>query len=148
MPALKNSRPKTRAVAVAAAGEDPDHHLVSNRGFWWVCCSINATPRTKEKLSFSLRTRCLTTARLRRDLFLQGLQSEGLEVRLRRSSSVALSALTPVSPERMAKPWKTRVAGVLERALAANAEVDEAAGDGEAPEDALLVGAGEKGQGR
>lgn len=100
------------------ADDDPDHHLVSNRGFWWVCCSINATPRTKEKLGFSLGTKCVLTARLRRDAFLRGLHHQGLEVRIRRHSTVALGAVRPVPPERAALSWQARVEEVLMQARA------------------------------
>lgn len=116
MSSQKLRRPKHRPT-LRLQPEDPDHHLVLNRSFWWVCCSINDTPRTKEKLGYSLRTKCLLTARLRRDIFLHGLQAEGLEVRLRRSSSVALTALRQVPPARLALSWKERVADVLATAL-------------------------------
>jgi len=119
MPVRTPSKPRLTAQP-APPPEDPDHHLVLNREYWWVCCSINATPRTKEKLGFSLRTKCLLTARLRRDIFLHGLHAEGLEVRLRRQSPVMLSALSQVPAERRAVPWQDRVADVLATALAAN----------------------------
>ncbi|MDB6169439.1 MAG: hypothetical protein JWM88_2303 [Verrucomicrobia bacterium] len=84
-----------------------------------MCCSINATPRTKEKLGFSLGTKCILTARLRRDVFLEGLHAEGLEVRIRRHSTVALGALRTVSAARAGVPWQKRVEEILARARGA-----------------------------
>ena len=111
------SSPRRHPSAVAPG--DPDHHLILNRSYWWVCCSINATPRTKEKLGFSLRTKCVETARLRRDIFLHGLHAEGLEVRLRPQNGVALGALQAIPAARQALPWQQRVADVLGVALRA-----------------------------
>lgn len=111
--------PSLRRRKASPAKGDPDHHLILNRSYWWVCCSINATPRTKEKLGFSLRTKCVETARLRRDLFLHGLHAEGLEVRLRPQHGVALGALQKLPAARLAVPWQQRVADVLAVALRA-----------------------------
>jgi hypothetical protein len=113
MPPTKSS---SKAGAPSSGAGELNHHLVANRGFWWVCCSINATPRTKEKLGFSLGTKCLLTARLRRDYFLDGLHAEGLEVRIRRHSQVAIGALRVPPPERAALSWQARVEDVLAKA--------------------------------
>ncbi len=115
MPASSRRRPSSGPVK-----GDPDHHLILNRRYWWVCCSINATPRTKEKLGFSLRTKCVETARLRRDIFLHGLHAEGLEVRLRPQHGVEIGAVQKLPAARLAVPWQQRVADVLEAALRAD----------------------------
>ena len=89
-----------------------------------MCCSINATPRTKEKLGYSLGTKCVDTARLRRDVFLNGLHAQGLEVRIRRHSSVVLNNVAmPVQVGVV--PWQQRVEKVLLLARAAELCVDE-----------------------
>ncbi len=95
---------------------DPDHHLVCNRGCYWVCCSINATRATKEKLSFSLLTKSVELARHRRDVFLLGLQEAGLELRMRYRLP---AAVPPPAPAARALPWQDVVRQVLEQARAA-----------------------------
>ena len=102
--------------------DEANHHLVANRGFWWVCCSINATPRTKEKLGFSLGTKSVETARLRRDTFLNGLHAYGLEVRIRRHSPVYLDEVAPLTLHAN-MPWQKRVEYVL--AVARTTGVDD-----------------------
>ncbi|MDB6094142.1 MAG: hypothetical protein JWM32_1704 [Verrucomicrobia bacterium] len=116
-----------RGKPVKVLREDRNHHLVANRGFWWVCCSINATSRTKEKLSYSLRTKDVEVARVRRDLFLFGLHGEGLEVRLRRQHGVVMPPVSEIGPHRAAILWKQRVSDVLERALAAGEGIESEA---------------------
>ena len=51
---------------------NPDHHLWSNNGTWFVHYTTCPTPNTTERVRKSLRTRNVTIARRRRDrLFAQ-----------------------------------------------------------------------------
>jgi hypothetical protein len=123
MPRLTTPQ-KTKAAPADRA--ELNHHLVENRGYWWVCCSINATPRTKEKLGFSLCTKCLETARKRRDAFLNGLHEDGLEVRIRRRSAVTLGLLKKLPPDRADIPWQKRVEDVLAKARSVELDAPKA----------------------
>ena len=93
------------------AQPNPDHHLTVNRGFFWVCCSINATRVTKEKLSFPLYTKSVETARLRRDVFLGHLQHAGLELRMRHRAAAPPVARAPGA----SLPWQS----IVEHAITA-----------------------------
>jgi hypothetical protein len=67
-----SSRPRVRGDG------HPDHHLWNNNGVWFVVYTIYPTPVTKERLRHSLGTRCLETARLRRDAILERYRAQGI----------------------------------------------------------------------
>lgn len=46
---------------------NPNHHLWHNNGTWFLAYMVYPTPHTKERRRFSLKTRCVETARRRRD---------------------------------------------------------------------------------
>lgn len=71
------SRPQP---AVRINPDNPDHHVYNNNGVWWIHYSIRTDPRFKsQRVRASLRTRCLDTARERRDAILShlALHAEG-----------------------------------------------------------------------
>jgi len=54
--------------------DNPDHHVYSNNGVWWIHYSIRTDPRFKsQRVRASLGTRCLAVARERRDAVLTHL---------------------------------------------------------------------------
>jgi hypothetical protein len=48
---------------------NPNHHLWNNNGTWFLHYTVYPTPFTKERVRRSLGTKCVTTARDRRDHF-------------------------------------------------------------------------------
>ncbi len=48
---------------------NPNHHLWNNNGTWFLHYTVYPTPFTKERVRRSLGTKCVTTARDRRDQF-------------------------------------------------------------------------------
>ena len=52
---------------------NPNHHLWNNNGTWFLHYTVYPTPFTKERIRRSLGTKCLTTARERRDQFFEHL---------------------------------------------------------------------------
>jgi hypothetical protein len=70
--------PPTPAIRINP--DNPDHHVYSNNGVWWIHYSIRTDPRFKsQRVRASLRTRSLAVARERRDAILSHL---GLHARL------------------------------------------------------------------
>lgn len=63
------SRPR---LAVRVKRTNPDHHLWDNHGTWWMHYTIHLPDFTKRRVRQSLATRCLVTARHRRDAVLSG----------------------------------------------------------------------------
>ncbi|MDB6127374.1 MAG: hypothetical protein JWM35_1270 [Verrucomicrobia bacterium] len=59
-------------------GDNPDHHLWLHAKAWWVCCSVNPTPQTKERFRRRLQTKCIVTARKRRDEIFRRLSGAGM----------------------------------------------------------------------
>ena len=53
--------------------DNPNHHLWNNNGTWFLHYTVYPTPFTKERIRRSLGTKCLDTARQRRDAFFQHL---------------------------------------------------------------------------
>ena len=52
---------------------NPNHHLYNNNGTWWIHYTIWPTPCTSQRVRRSLKTKCLNTARKKRDaLLLEG----------------------------------------------------------------------------
>ncbi|TAE92895.1 MAG: hypothetical protein EAZ81_01655 [Verrucomicrobia bacterium] len=51
-----------------------NHHLWSNRGVWWCHLTIHQSDGTAKRMRFSLKTRELEKARLRRDRIFQQLR--------------------------------------------------------------------------
>lgn len=56
---------------------NPDHHLWSNHGVWFLHHTIYPTPWTKERRRFSLKTRSRELARLKRDAYFRVLTESG-----------------------------------------------------------------------
>lgn len=48
---------------------NPNHHLWNNNGTWFLHYTVYPTPFTKERVRRSLGTKCVNTARDRRDQF-------------------------------------------------------------------------------
>ena len=48
---------------------NPNHHLWNNNGTWFLHYTVYPTPFTKERVRRSLGTKCVETARDRRDQF-------------------------------------------------------------------------------
>ena len=61
------------AVSVRINPDNPNHHLWDNNGTWFVHYTVYPTPITKERVRRSLCTKCLKTARRRRDALLARL---------------------------------------------------------------------------
>ena len=58
-------------VSLRIRAENPNHHLWSNNGTWFVHYTVYPTPITKQRVRASLKTRCLAEARQRRDALLE-----------------------------------------------------------------------------
>lgn len=59
---------KTDTASIRVDPTNPDHHLYRNNGgCWWIHYKEYPTPVTERRIRRSLRTKCLTTARERRD---------------------------------------------------------------------------------
>lgn len=54
-------------VMIRADGQNPPHHLWLNNGTWWIHYTVHMPDYTKKRVRQSLRTKCVETARLRRD---------------------------------------------------------------------------------
>lgn len=63
----KHQHPSPPALSIRVDGTNPNHHLWNNNGTWWVHYTVCPTPLTAERVRRSLRTRCLQTARAKRD---------------------------------------------------------------------------------
>lgn len=50
---------------------NPNHHLWNNNGTWYVHYTVHPTALTKSRIRASLGTKCVETARLRRDELLK-----------------------------------------------------------------------------
>ena len=80
--------PPTPAVRINP--DNPDHHVYSHNGVWWIHYSIRTDPRFKsQRVRASLGTRSLEVARERRDAILAHL---GLHARLTTPSSMRAAA--------------------------------------------------------
>ena len=80
--------PPTPAVRINP--DNPDHHVYSNNGVWWIHYSIRTDPRFKsQRVRASLGTRSLETARERRDAILTQL---GLHAHLATPSPMRAAA--------------------------------------------------------
>lgn len=49
---------------------NPNHHLWNNNGTWYLHYTVHPTPLTKNRIRQSLETKCVETARQRRDAIL------------------------------------------------------------------------------
>lgn len=56
---------------------NPNHHLWNNNGTWFLHYTVYPTPFTKERIRRSLGTKCVKTARERRDQFFSNLLKQG-----------------------------------------------------------------------
>lgn len=54
--------------------ENPNHHLWNNNGTWFIHYVVHPTPFTKERIRHSLGTKCIHTARAKRDAVFSGAQ--------------------------------------------------------------------------
>ncbi|MFL2832120.1 MAG: hypothetical protein ACJ0BK_00700 [Coraliomargaritaceae bacterium] len=62
---------KNKHASVRIGPSNPDHHLYSNNGVWWLHYTSYPTPATSKRIRRSLRTRDVALARSRRDGFLR-----------------------------------------------------------------------------
>jgi hypothetical protein len=53
-----------------------NHHIYLNNGTWWIHYTAHMADYTAKRIRFSLDTKDVLEARLRRDLHLQGLLEE------------------------------------------------------------------------
>lgn len=75
------SHSTTPTVASLRISEtNPNHHLWNNNGTWFLHYTIYPTPFTKERIRCSLRTKDLTLARKRRDMFFERLSASPVPV--------------------------------------------------------------------
>ena len=63
-------------AALRISEANPNHHLWNNNGTWFLHYTVYPTPFTKERIRRSLGTKCLTTARERRDQFFNHLAKQ------------------------------------------------------------------------
>jgi len=56
--------------------DNPDHHIYNNNGVWWIHYTLHLADYTAQRVRESLSTRDLNTARLRRDLYLNGMMMQ------------------------------------------------------------------------
>ncbi len=62
---------ETDAGRIRVDARNPDHHLFRNNGGnWWIHYMGYPTPQTAERVRRSLGTKCIHTARRRRDAIL------------------------------------------------------------------------------
>lgn len=54
-------------ASVRVRTANPNHHLWNNNGTWYLHYTVHPTPYTKSRVRLSLGTKCLDTARLKRD---------------------------------------------------------------------------------
>ncbi len=71
---------KNKNASIRIRTQNPDHHLYNNNGFWWLHYTSYPTRVTTKRIRRSLKTRNLTVARERRDIFLASLFQENNEV--------------------------------------------------------------------
>lgn len=84
MIATQPSPTETRATAaesfprpsVRVRAANPNHHLWNNNGTWYLHYTVHPTPFTKSRVRLSLGTKCLETARQKRDEILAGSLGE------------------------------------------------------------------------
>lgn len=58
------------SLAVRVNKLNPNHHLWDNHGTWWLHYTLHLPDFTKHRVRQSLATRCVHTARRRRDAVL------------------------------------------------------------------------------
>lgn len=68
--AERQNGPALQRLSIRLNTENANHHLWSNNGTWWVAATIHCNDYTKHRLRHSLRTKDISLARQRRDLFL------------------------------------------------------------------------------
>ena len=62
---------KTTELAIRVDPENPNHHLWCNNGTWFIHYTVYPDELTAERIRASLKSRCLATARRRRDATLR-----------------------------------------------------------------------------
>ena len=60
-------------VSLRVDPENPNHHLWNNHGTWWLHYTLHLPDFTKRRVRKSLGTRCVKTARAKRDELLTEL---------------------------------------------------------------------------
>jgi hypothetical protein len=64
---------KNRTASIRITEANPDHHLYDNNGTWYVHYTQYVQRVIQERVRRSLKTKCLETARSRRDQILNSL---------------------------------------------------------------------------
>lgn len=64
---MKNN---TAVLSVRVNESNPDHHIFSNNGTWWLHATVHNPDFTKQRVRLSLKTRDVAVARERRDEWL------------------------------------------------------------------------------
>ena len=65
-------------LSIRIDAENPDHHLWSNHGTWWIHYTIHTVDQRKRRVRHSLGTHDLAAARRERDVILApGLTARG-----------------------------------------------------------------------
>ena len=67
-------------LAVRINRANANHHLWANHGTWWIHYTLHLPDFTKRRVRQSLATRCIKTARRRRDAVLAVLLDPALQV--------------------------------------------------------------------
>jgi len=76
----------------------PNHHIWLNNGCWGLCITVCPTHVTKERIRVTLRTKCVITARKRRDMVLARL---GVESKFTEFNHVADANLEQTDPSEL-----------------------------------------------
>ena len=78
--------------------DNPNHHIWLNNGCWALSIIVCPTPCTKERIRVTLRTKCVITARKRRDMVLARL---GVESKFTEFNHVADANLEQTDPSEL-----------------------------------------------
>ncbi|MCH6255928.1 hypothetical protein MLD52_05170 [Puniceicoccaceae bacterium K14] len=70
---------KIHELSIRVNESNPNHHLWNNNGVWWLHFTVYPTPVTTQRIRKSLKTKSLEAARIRRDHFLEQLNT-GAEI--------------------------------------------------------------------
>ena len=66
---------KNVTLAIRTDVDNPNHHLWNNNGTWFVHYTVYPTPITKQRIRKSLKTKCITEARKKRDILFKQMTS-------------------------------------------------------------------------
>ncbi len=88
----------TEPIPFRSTENTPNHHIWLNNGCWALSIIVCPTPCTKERIRVTLRTKCVITARKRRDMVLARL---GVESKFTEFNHVADANLEQTDPSEL-----------------------------------------------